>query len=168
MTRTLTIVALAAALAATGCLQKETTSTIYLRTDGSFDWVVLERHVRSDESDAAKREAEEFGYVDGVARDRHPVAEAFRALGGQDVRTRLLRDTTPVRRRWSTPASTASAAVFDSQLAGCGVATTSRRPSRARSRPGACGPTSASDGEKLADSEALRLARSAACSTPST
>ena len=56
MKRTLTAFALAAALAATGCLQKATTSTIYLRTDGSLDWVVLERDVRSDESDAVKRD----------------------------------------------------------------------------------------------------------------
>ena len=121
MRRTLMTIALTAALATTGCLQKETTSTMYLRTDGSFDWVVFERDVRSDESDAAKREAEEFGYLDAIARDSHAVTEGFRALGGQDVRTRLLRDTRPyavmVEARFDS-----LTAVFDSQLAGCGVA----------------------------------------------
>ena len=120
MTRTLTTIALTAALVTTGCLQKETTSTMYLRTDGSFEWVVFERDVRSDESDAIKREAEELGYVDAVARDRHGVAEGFRALGGRDVRTRLLRDTRPyaamVEGRFDS-----LTAVFDSQLVGCGV-----------------------------------------------
>lgn len=120
MTRTLMTIALTAALATTGCLQKETTSTMYLRTDGSFDWVVFERDVRSDESDAAKREAEEFRYLDAVARDSHPAAESFRALGGQDVGTRLLRGTRPysvmVEARFDS-----LTAVFDSQLAGCGV-----------------------------------------------
>jgi len=121
MTRTLMTIALAAALATTGCLQKETTSTLYLRTDGSFDWVVFERDVRSDEADAAKRDAEEFGYLDAIARDSHPVTEGFRALGGRDVRARLLRDTRPyavmVEARFDS-----LTAVFDSQLAGCGAA----------------------------------------------
>ena len=121
MRRALMIIALTAALATTGCLQKESTSTMYLRTDGSFEWVVFERDVRSDETDAVKRDAEEFGYVDAVARDRHPVADSFRALGGQDVRTLLLRDTRPyavmVEARFDS-----LTAVFDGQLAGCGVA----------------------------------------------
>jgi len=121
MTRTLTAIALAAALAASGCLQKETTSTMYLYPDGSLDWVVLERHVRSDESDAAKRAAEEFGYVDAVANDRHSVAQGLRALGGTGVRTRLLRDTRPfavmVDARFDSLTT-----IFENALAGCGVA----------------------------------------------
>jgi hypothetical protein len=120
MRRTLTAIALTAALAATGCLQKETTSTIYLRTDGSFDWVVLERDVRSDESDAAKRDAEEFGYLDATARGSHPVAESFRALGGTDVRTRLLRDTRPYAVMADARFDSLSRAV-ESQLSGCGA-----------------------------------------------
>ena len=121
MTRTLMTIALTAALATTGCLQKETTSTMYLRTDGSFEWVVFERDVRSDESDAARRDAEESGYVDAVTRDQHGVAEGFRALGGQDVRTRLLRDTRPYAVMIDARFRSLTA-VFDSQLAGCGVA----------------------------------------------
>lgn len=120
MKRMLTVIALTAALATAGCLQKETASTIYLHTDGSFDWVVLERHVRSDESDAAKREAEEFAYLEAVARDSHSVAEGFRALGGRHVRTRLLRDTRPYGVMVDASFDSLTA-VFDSQLSGCGV-----------------------------------------------
>jgi hypothetical protein len=87
--------ALAASLAATACLQKDTTSTIYLRQDGSFDWVVLERNVRSDETDAAKRITEESAYVDEVTRGEHGVAKGFLALGAADVRIRWLRGTRP-------------------------------------------------------------------------
>jgi len=121
MTRTLKIVALTAALATAGCLQKVTTSTIYLRADGSFDWVVLERDVRSDEADATARDAEERGYLDAVGRDQHGVAEAFRALGGHGVRTRLIRETRPYAVAVDASFDSLSA-VFDSQLAGCGVA----------------------------------------------
>jgi hypothetical protein len=121
MRRTMTALALTATLAATGCLQKETGSTIYLHTDGSFDWVVLEQRVRSDESEAGKREAEEFAYLDGIAHDSHPVAEAFRALGSRNVRTRLLRDTRPFAAIVDAGFDSLTA-VVDSQLAGCGVA----------------------------------------------
>jgi hypothetical protein len=87
--------ALAASLAATACLQKDTTSTIYLRQDGSLDWVVLEQNVRSDDTDAAKRITEETAYVDEVARGDHGVAEGFLALGADDVRIRWLRSERP-------------------------------------------------------------------------
>jgi hypothetical protein len=95
MKRMALALALLTALATTGCLQKETTSTIYLRQDGSLDWVVSERNVRSDEADATKRAAEETGYLDAIVRDEHDVAQQFRMLGGTNVRTRLLRDTRP-------------------------------------------------------------------------
>jgi len=87
--------ALCATIASSGCLQKDTTSTIYLRQDGSLDWVVSERNVRSDEADATKRAAEETGYLNAIVRDEHDVAQQFRTLGGANVRTRLLRDTRP-------------------------------------------------------------------------
>ena len=120
MRRALTIIALTAAMATTGCLQKDTTSTMYLRTDGSLDWVVFERDVRSDEADGAKREAEEFRYVNSIVLDQHPVAESFRALGSQDVRTRLLRDSRPYAAMIDGRFDSLSR-LFDSQLAGCGV-----------------------------------------------
>ena len=122
MRRLLVLTALlAAALAAsTGCLQKETTSTIYLRTDGSLDWVVFERDVRSDETEASKRAAEELGYVDAAVNGRLPLAESFRALGGEGVRTQLLRDTRPYAAMIDARFD-GLGRIFDSQLAGCGV-----------------------------------------------
>jgi len=95
MKRITLILAMAASLAATACLQKDTTSTIYMRQDGSLDWVVLEQNVRSDGTDAATRVAEETAYVEAVARGEHGVAEGFLALGGDDVRIRWLRGTRP-------------------------------------------------------------------------
>ena len=41
MKRLTLALAVTASLTAGACLQKDTTSTIYLRRDGSFDWVVL-------------------------------------------------------------------------------------------------------------------------------
>jgi hypothetical protein len=86
---------LAATLAMPGCLQKDTTSTICLRPDGSFDWIVLEQNVRSDESDQAARLKEEAGYADTVARGELGTVSGFLALGGEDVRVRWLRSSRP-------------------------------------------------------------------------
>lgn len=120
MRRITTWTALAVTVLATGCLHKDTTSTIYLRQDGSLDWVVLERNVRSAERDHAARAAEEADYLALVAADRHAVAESFTMLGGREVRTRLLRD--------SRPYAVLVAARFDSlvdlldrELTACGV-----------------------------------------------
>jgi hypothetical protein len=95
MKRTTLAIAIAAALAAAACLQKDVTSTIYLRPDGSFDWVVLEQHVRSDGSDEASRLAEEAEYVEAVSRGDLGVVNGLLALGAQDVRVRWLRGTRP-------------------------------------------------------------------------
>jgi hypothetical protein len=120
MKRTTLILAMAASLAATACLQKDTTSTIYLRQDGSLDWVVLEQNVRSDETDAAKRITEEFAYVDEVARGEHGVVEAFLALGADDVRIRWLRSERPyavmVDARFDSLAG-----LFERPLTKCGI-----------------------------------------------
>ena len=35
-----------ACLITTGCLEKDTTETIYIEADGSATWTVLEEHVR--------------------------------------------------------------------------------------------------------------------------
>jgi hypothetical protein len=86
---------LAATLATPGCLQKDTTSTMYLRRDGSFDWVVLEQNVRSDESDPVARVKEEAAYADSVARGDLGTVSGFLALGGEDVHVRWLRGRRP-------------------------------------------------------------------------
>jgi hypothetical protein len=86
---------LAATMAMPGCLQKDTTSTVYLRQDGSFDWIVLEQNVRSDASDDAARLKEEVEYADTVARGELGTITGFLALGGEDVRVRWLRGRRP-------------------------------------------------------------------------
>lgn len=111
---------LAATLAMPGCLQKDTTSTIYLRPDGSFDWVVLEQNVRSDESDQAARIKEEAAYADTVARGELGTVTGFLALGGEDVRVRWLRGRRPyavmIDARFDSLAR-----VFDRLLLPCGI-----------------------------------------------
>lgn len=95
MKRIASLVVVLTTIATTACLQKDTTSTIYLNQDGTASWMVLERNVRSDEDDAAALNREEHEYLDSIVGDRHRVAEAFKALGALDVRTRLLRDERP-------------------------------------------------------------------------
>jgi hypothetical protein len=95
MRRTTVALILAAALAATACLQKDTTSTIYLHPDGSFEWVVLEQNVRSDEGDSAARLSEEAAYVASVDRGDLGTVNGLLALGGHDVRVRWLRGARP-------------------------------------------------------------------------
>lgn len=95
MRRVAFAVTLIATTLAAACLQKDTTSTIYLRPDGSFDWVVFERNVRSDEADASKRLAEEAGYVGSVSNGDHGIVEGMLALGAEDVQVRWLRGTRP-------------------------------------------------------------------------
>jgi hypothetical protein len=117
--------ALAASLAAAACLQKDTTSTIYLRQDGSLDWAVLEQNVRSDGSDEDSRLSEEAGYVDAVSRGDIGLVNGLLALGAEDVQVRWLRSTRPyavmIDARFDNLAS-----VFDRLLALCGIPYESR------------------------------------------
>ena len=109
-----------AALGATACLQKDTTGTIYLNPDGSFDWVVLEQNVRSDARDGAERTTEEGAYLTSIAEDRHAVAESFRALGGRDVQTQRIRESRP----WMTLVSARFddlGAAWSPLLSACGI-----------------------------------------------
>jgi hypothetical protein len=120
MKRTTLAIAIAAALLSAACLQKDTTSTIYLRQDGSFDWVILEQNVRSDERDDSARLAEETRYQDGFARGDSGMVNSLLALGAKDVRVRWLRSTRPyavmVDARFDNLAG-----VFDRPLAPCEV-----------------------------------------------
>ena len=95
MKRTLPALLFATALTVTGCLQKDTTSTMYLRADGSFDWVVLDASVRSDEKDPARRSEEERGYITAVHNGEDDVTRGFRSLGGTNLGTTVLRDRVP-------------------------------------------------------------------------
>jgi hypothetical protein len=117
--------AIAAAVLAAACLQKDTTSTIYLRPDGSFDWVILEQNVRSDERDESARLAEEATYADAVSRGDSGMVNSLLALGAQDVHVRWLRGRRPygvmIDARFDSLAS-----VFDRVLAPCGIPYESR------------------------------------------
>ena len=120
MKRIAHLLVLTATVATAGCLQKDTTSTMYLRKDGSFDWVILEQNVRSDESTEASRLSEEARYVDGVSRGDTGLVEGFLALGAGDVHVQWLRSRRPyavmVDARFDSLAK-----VFDRVLALCEV-----------------------------------------------
>lgn len=89
-------VAVLASLLATACLHKDTSSTIWLKGDGSLEWIVIEHNVGSD-LEGAGRQEEERQYLEDAANAASGAAESFRALGAQAVRGRLLRDVRPVR-----------------------------------------------------------------------
>lgn len=88
---------LVGALALTaGCLQKETSHTLYLSPDGAVSWVTSEANVHSDEGDVSKRIVEEQRYLAPALLGTHDVARAFADLGPQgSVRTTVLRDGRP-------------------------------------------------------------------------
>jgi len=85
---------LVAAGAASACLNKEVTQTIYLAPSGVV-WSAIDRDVRSDESTMTRRIQEEGDFVAAANAETHPVAEAFRRLGAQSVTTTWLRRERP-------------------------------------------------------------------------
>ena len=83
-------------IAASGCLRKETTHTVYLATDGGARWVVEESNVHSDEADAGARSAEEQRFIGPVLIGAGRMAQAFQAIGTDGlVRTTVIRDERP-------------------------------------------------------------------------
>jgi hypothetical protein len=93
--RALTVPVLGAALMMAGCLQKETTHTIYLARDGAVEWVALEKDVRSDAKEPAERRAEEQSYLASAAAGEHGIARGLAALDPVSRKTRVLRDARP-------------------------------------------------------------------------
>ncbi len=83
------------ALLTTGCLDKDTTQTIYLEADGSVTWTVLEKDIRSDGATADDRAREEYEFFAAARVERHPVALAFARLDPTDVLTTMVRDQRP-------------------------------------------------------------------------
>ena len=80
----------------TGCLQRETSHTLYLAPDGSVEWVTLEANVRSDEAEVGKRLIEEQGYIGAALLGAHGAARGLAALDPQmPVRTTIVRDERP-------------------------------------------------------------------------
>ncbi len=79
-----------------GCLQKETTHTLYLAPDGGLTWTASEAQVYSDESDPGKRAAEEQGFIGPALLGTHRVARGLQLLGPDTlVRTSVLREERP-------------------------------------------------------------------------
>jgi hypothetical protein len=95
MTKLTGIIVLAAAALAAGCLRKDTTHTLYLTPDGRLTWMAVERDVRSDEQDAARRAAEEQAYVVAAGQGTHPVGRGLAALSPEGMQTRIVRGDRP-------------------------------------------------------------------------
>jgi hypothetical protein len=84
------------ALAASGCLRKETTHTVYLAADGGVRWVAEESGVYSDEADPGARMAEEHAFIGPALINAGRMAQAFQAIGADGlVRTTVIRDERP-------------------------------------------------------------------------
>jgi hypothetical protein len=86
-----------AAMTATlgGCLQKETTHSLYLSPDGAVTWTAFEKDVRSDENDAAKRQKEEQQYLTAALAGTHGIGAGLAALDHVSLRTLVLRKDRP-------------------------------------------------------------------------
>jgi len=97
MLKRLTIGALVATTSLTaGCLQKETTHTLYLAPDGAVEWLVAEGNVHSDEGEIGKRLMEEQAYIGAALLGTHGAARGLAALDPQiPVRTTIVRDERP-------------------------------------------------------------------------
>ena len=90
------VAVVAMAVGTTGCLQKETTHTVYLSQDGGARWVVQESGVHSDEADPGARIAEEQAFIGPVLIGGGRMAQAFQAIGPDGlVRTTVIRDERP-------------------------------------------------------------------------
>jgi hypothetical protein len=89
----LAVVCLASAGA--GCIEKDTRSVIYLGSDGSLTWTVLETDVRSDSEKPADRVQEEADYRQTMLSNPTPLVLFFESLGGRQVSRTVLKDTAP-------------------------------------------------------------------------
>jgi hypothetical protein len=87
---------LALALSSAACLEKDTASTVYVEDDGSATWTIRETDVRSDSDDPEKARQEEEDYLAGYRSYSAPVPVALAAIGGREVRIRILREIAPM------------------------------------------------------------------------
>jgi hypothetical protein len=94
LSRVYGILAVAGLVAATGCLRKELTHTIYVSPAG-VTWTAIETDVRSDDTDAGKRMLEEQDYLLAARAGQHGVAKALRALDATELDTTILRRDRP-------------------------------------------------------------------------
>ena len=95
MIRSKALFVAALTLTTTGCLQKETTHTLYLQ-DAAVTWVASEANVYSDEQDPGKRASEEQGFIGPALLGSHRAALGLQALGPDTlVRTTVVREERP-------------------------------------------------------------------------
>jgi hypothetical protein len=93
--RTFALLLLVAVCPLVGCIEKDSSTTIYIRNDGTIEWAVLDQNVRSNEDDAGKRADEERTYIDAILGGIDSLTKGFRALGGTNVRSVVIRDRAP-------------------------------------------------------------------------
>jgi hypothetical protein len=79
----------------TGCLVKATTHRLYLSPRGALTWSVLERDVRSNDSNPSTRASEEQAFIDAIAGGAHPTHEALARLVPYHTSVRLVRAERP-------------------------------------------------------------------------
>jgi hypothetical protein len=99
---------LLAALPQAACLDGEITHTLYLSPDGAVTWVSVEDDVRSDGEGAARAEEEEE-YIASALAGTNEMANAFKALEADRVKTRVLRRERPFTVRTEARFSSAEA-----------------------------------------------------------
>ncbi len=91
-----TLLTTGAILLTAGCLQKDTTHTVYLAPDGSASWQVSEVNVHSDANEVDKRVGEEQQFIGAALLGTHGAARGLASLHPLDpVRTTVLRDERP-------------------------------------------------------------------------
>ena len=81
--------------ASIGCLEKDTTQTIYIERDGSVTWEVVEREVYSSADKKEDRLREENEYLRLAVAGCPDIVEGLTEIGGTDVHSELLRDRRP-------------------------------------------------------------------------
>jgi hypothetical protein len=79
----------------TGCLQRETTHSLYLSPAGAVAWTAVETDVRSDETDPAKRVAEEQQYLTATGTSSHGIGQGLAALDPARLETHVVRRQRP-------------------------------------------------------------------------
>lgn len=105
--------ALVSALGAScaACLVKDTKSTVCLEVDGTVTWSIVESGVRSENEDADQARREEAEYLGDNAAGWGPLAAALAQIGGENVRSVLVRDRVPYEVR-----ATATFASLDAMI----------------------------------------------------
>jgi len=93
--KTLALLLLAAIIPLGACIEKDTSTTIYIRNDGTIEWAVLDQNVRSTEEDSGKRLDEERTYMNDILGGIDRLTKGFRTLGGTSIKSVVLRDQAP-------------------------------------------------------------------------